>query len=197
MIAIWLNYINLLKNKLLKNYFVQYKPFLIFLAKFFVVYLLLTFGYQQFLNQYDTKQFEVDSVTKLVAKQSVFVMKWFDASSKSTPNFLDTSVKLYYKNTYVSRVVEGCNAISIMILFVSFVVSFSGKLKPTILFLIAGILLIHLINVLRIALLNVLIFNYPNQKQLLHGVVFPLLIYGIVFGLWVIWVNKFSHYAKK
>ncbi len=181
----------------MKNYFIQYKPFLLFLSKFFVVYLLLTFVYQQFLNQYDVKKFEVDAVTKLVAKQSVFVMKCFDTSSKSTPNFLDTSIKLYYKNTYVSRVVEGCNAISIMILFISFVVAFSSKFKPTILFLIFGISLIHLFNVLRIAFLNVLIHNYPNQKQLLHSVVFPLIIYGLVFGLWVIWVNKFSSYAKK
>lgn len=181
----------------MKKYFIQYKPFLLFLAKFFVVYLTLTFAYQQFLNSYDAKQFEVDSFTKLVAKQSVFVMKCFDTSSKSAPNFLDSSVKLYYKNTYISRVVEGCNALSIMILFVSFVVAFSGKLKPTILFLLGGCLLIHVTNVLRIAFLNVLIFNYPNQKQLLHSVVFPLLIYGIVFLLWVIWVNKFSKYAKK
>ncbi len=181
----------------MKNYFSQYKPFLIFLAKFFVVYLFLTFSYQQFLNRYDTKQFEVDCFTKLVAKQSVFVMKWFDSSSKLAPNFLDASVKLYYKNTYISRVVEGCNALSITILFISFVVAFSGKLKPTILFLLGGCLLIHVFNVLRIAFLTVLIFNFPNQKQLLHGVVFPLLIYGIVFGLWIIWVNKFSNYAKK
>jgi hypothetical protein len=31
------------------------------------------------------------------------------------------------------RIIEGCNAISIIILFISFVVSFSGKLKPTLL----------------------------------------------------------------
>ena len=167
------------------------------MSKFFVVYFILTFGYQQFLNQYNTKLFEVDAITKLVAKQSVFVMKWFDNSAKLTPNFFDASVKLYYKNNYVSRVVEGCNAVSVIILFVSFVVAFAGKLKPTILFLILGVLLIHLFNILRIAFLNILIFKYPNQKQLLHGVFFPLLIYGLVFGLWVIWVNKFSNYAKK
>jgi hypothetical protein len=30
----------------------------------------------------------------------------------------------------------------------------------------------------------------------LHGVLFPLFIYGVVFILWVIWVSKFSLYAK-
>ena len=84
-----------------------------------------------------------------------------------------------------------------MILFVAFVVAFSGKLKTTVLFLIFGIIIIHVLNVIRIAMLCVLLQKYPAQEEILHGVVFPLFIYGVVFGLWVIWVNKFSTYAKE
>jgi exosortase family protein XrtF len=52
-------------------------------------------------------------------------------------------------------------------------------------------------NVLRIALLSVALYYHPDQEALLHGVVFPLIIYGFVFGLWILWVNKFSNYASK
>jgi hypothetical protein len=31
----------------------------------------------------------------------------------------------------------------------------------------------------------------------LHGVIFPLFIYGVVFILWFFWVNYFSIYATK
>jgi hypothetical protein len=42
-----------------------------------------------------------------------------------------------------------------------------------------------------------LIYNFPKQQHLLHSVVFPLFIYGVVLLLWIIWVNKFSLYATK
>jgi exosortase family protein XrtF len=107
------------------------------------------------------------------------------------------SIKLFLNNVYVARVVEGCNALSVIILFAAFVVAFTGKLKHTILFIFGGSLLIHILNVLRIALLSIALLHYPEHEEFLHGVIFPLFIYGVVFGLWVIWVNKFSTYAQK
>jgi exosortase family protein XrtF len=53
------------------------------------------------------------------------------------------------------------------------------------------------LNVIRIALIAIALYHYPEQEHLLHGVVFPLFIYGVVFLLWVIWVNKFSVYATQ
>ena len=104
---------------------------------------------------------------------------------------------IIYHQKIVGRIIEGCNAISVIILFVSFIVAFSGKLKQTLLYVLAGSVLIYLLNILRIVLLVVLVYNYPSEEHLLHGVLFPLIIYGIVFILWVIWVNKFSKYASK
>jgi exosortase family protein XrtF len=98
---------------------------------------------------------------------------------------------------FVSRIVEGCNALSVIILFVAFVVAFSGKWIQTIGFILLGSILIHIMNVLRIAILSIALYYHPDQESLLHGVVFPLIIYGFVFVLWVIWVNKFSNYAQK
>ena len=101
----------------------------------------------------------------------------------------------YDKN--VSKVVEGCNAISIAILFVSFIVAFAGKLKPTFLYALSGIFIIHVCNILRIGLLSVLFYEIPSYKTVLHGVVFPFILYSIVFILWIIWTHKFSKYATK
>ncbi|HJR99742.1 MAG TPA: exosortase family protein XrtF [Flavobacterium sp.] len=103
---------------------------------------------------------------------------------------------LLYKTKYMARMIEGCNAISIIILFISFVVSFSGKLKPTLLFIFAGSLIVYLLNVIRIGLLCAGLYHFPEQSSLMHDILFPLFIYGAVFILWVVWVNKFSLYAK-
>lgn len=181
----------------MKEYITQFKPFLIFLTRFALTYLVLTFAYESYLNQFNQKNFEVDGFTQLVANQSQKVLSVFDAHSYTMPNFEETSVNLYYHDTWVTRIIEGCNALSIIILFISFVISFAGKLKQTILFILIGSLLIHVFNVLRIALLSMAIFHFPKYEHILHGVIFPLFIYGIVFLLWVIWVNKYSFYAKK
>jgi exosortase family protein XrtF len=179
----------------LKNLLLQYKPFLLFLGKFLLTYLVLTILYQSYLNQFDASQSEVDSFTQLVANQTGKVLSWMDAQSYVMQHLKEPSVKIIYHNKYVSRIIEGCNALSIIILFIAFVIAFTGKFKPTVLFILFGSALIHVLNVGRIALLSIALYHFPQYEQLLHGVVFPLVIYGVVFLLWVIWVNKFSLHA--
>ena len=181
----------------MKNLLLQYKPFLLFLGKFIASYLILTFIYQTYLNRFDAKNAEVDTFTQLVAKQSTIVLSWFDSKSYTMPHLQEPSVKLFYKGKYISRIIEGCNALSVIILFVSFVIAFTGKFKNTFLFILSGSLLIHLLNIGRISLLCVALYNFPQFEHLLHGVIFPLVIYGVVFLLWVIWVNKYSFYATE
>ena len=181
----------------MKNLLLQYKPFLLFLGKFIVSYLILTLTYQTYLNRFDAKNTEVDSFTQLVANQSKTVLSWFDSNSFTMPHLKEPSVKLFYKCKYISRIIEGCNALSVIILFISFVIAFTGKFKKTLLFILFGIILIHILNIARIALLCIALYHFPQYEHLLHGVVFPLVIYGVVFLLWVIWVNKYSLYATE
>lgn len=180
----------------MKDYLIQFKPFLLFLAKFAASYLLLTFIYQSYLHQFDEKKMEVDSFTQIVASQSKLLLSISDSQSHTGINTKEASVKLFYKGKWVARIIEGCNAISVIILFVSFVIAFTGKLKPTLLFLIIGSLLIHVFNVFRIALLCMALYNFPQFDSVLHDVIFPLVIYGLVFLLWIVWVNKYSFYAE-
>ncbi|NGY36147.1 exosortase family protein XrtF [Flavobacterium sp. XN-5] len=177
----------------MKKYFIRYKPFLLFLIKFFLTFIILTVVYQVFLGRFENNK--IDSITRLVAKNTVQFLDLFPADAAIEENKSGTFIKLIYNHTYVARMIEGCNAVSIIILFISFVVSFSGKLKPTLLFIFAGSVIIYVLNVIRIALLSALIYHFPSQLSLLHGVLFPLFIYGVVFILWLIWIRKFSLYA--
>ena len=182
----------------MKTYFIQYRPFLLFLIKFFLVYFVLTFSYKYYLNHFDSALlFQVDGFTQLVANQVNYVLMFLGYDSIIVPHTNEASIKLILNQIFVARVVEGCNALSVMILFVAFVVAFTGKWLHTILFIIAGCLLIHILNVFRIVMLSIALLQYPEQEHLLHGVVFPLFIYGVVFGLWFFWVNKFSLHVRK
>lgn len=179
----------------MKKYIIQYKPFLIFLLKFFLSYLILTFLYQIYLNSFDSSSFEVDSITDIVSVQTQQTIELFNYNSHLEPHPKQNSNMLFVEEKNVARVVEGCNAISVIILFIAFVIAFKGTWKRTIVFVLAGSFLIYLLNVIRIALIAIALYHYPQHEHLLHGVVFPLFIYGVVFLLWVIWVSKFSVYA--
>ena len=182
------------KKIILKKYLIQYQSFLVFLASFFGCYILLTVLYQFFLNSFEANK--IDSITKFVGSNTDILLSWFTESIRMEylPN--EAYVNVYFKNKGIVRIVEGCNGISVIILFISFIVAFSGNIKNTLFFIFGGSLLIYVLNVLRIAILIILLYHFPEQNHLLHGVLFPAVIYGTVFALWVFWVNKFSKYAK-
>ena len=179
----------------MKKYFILYQPFLLFLGTFFLTYIVLTFLYQRYLNSFEENK--IDAITTMVSYNTQWVMQLFNDQSFIEKSATHPYMKLFFNDKYVARIVEGCNAISVIILFISFVMSFSGKLKTTFFFVFGGSLLIYVLNVLRIAALSALIFYFPKQEPFLHGVLFPLYIYGVVFILWLIWVRKFSRYASK
>ena len=83
----------------------------------------------------------------------------------------------------------GCNALSIIILFVSFIIAFAQRFKKTLFYIFAGVVIIYSVNILRITILAIALYNYPEYQHMLHGAVFPGIIYGMVFLLWLIWVQ--------
>jgi exosortase family protein XrtF len=178
----------------LRKYLLQFKPFLIFISTFFGVYILLTVIYKFYLNSFEIN--DVDGITSVVGHNVNQLMDLFNCDIKIFKSIANPYLEVWYNKRYTLRIIEGCNAISVIILFVSFVVAFSGKFKTTLFFILFGIFIIYLLNVIRIALLTVLLFHFPEKEHILHGVLFPLVIYGMIFILWIIWVNKFSKYAK-
>lgn len=182
---------------LLKNTINQYKPFFTFLIKFLLFYVVFTFVYKMYLGQYDVEKNEVDCFTEVVAHQTKQFMLLFTDAAQSIKHSEEPSLKILFKEKYVARVIEGCNAVSVMILFAAFVFAFSTQWKKTLLFIVFGVVLIHVLNVIRIALLSFALYYYPKYEELLHGTIFPLFIYGVVFILWILWVTKFSGYVKR
>lgn len=178
----------------MRKYLIQFKPFLIFTGTFFAIYIALTFAYKLYLDSFNTN--DVDGITGVVSRNVEQLMQMFNCDIKIDKSTTNSWWDVWYNKRYMTRIIEGCNAVSVMILFISFIIAFSGKFKQTFFFIISGVVLIYILNVIRIALLTVLMYNFPESKHFLHGVLFPLIIYGLVFVLWIIWVNKFSKYAK-
>ena len=86
-----------------------------------------------------------------------------------------------------------CNGITLMFLFAVFVIAYPGSIKNKLWYVPIGILIVHTINILRIIALA-FIANYDYRYlDFNHTYTFTFLAYSFVFGLWMLWVNKFSN----
>lgn len=140
---------------------------------------------------------EVDYITKNVAEQTKATLVFFGKDCEISKHEFEPSYKILYQGKYVARVIEGCNAISVIILFASFIFAFSTSFGKTFSYIFLGSILIYVLNFFRIALLSVALYHFPQYEHVLHNIVFPLVIYGIVFLLWILWVTKISGYVAK
>jgi len=176
----------------LKELFIKYRLVIKFIGTFLAVYVALSVLYKFYLQFSDGSKFYPDYITHLVAKQSEALLDTLGYNAQVLPHPEEPSMKLFVNGTYLARVIEGCNSISVIILFVSFIIAFSAQFKTTFFYVLAGSVLIYTVNLLRIVVLSMGLYHYPNQEAILHTVIFPAIIYGMVFLLWVFWVNRFS-----
>jgi len=181
----------------LKALFLKYRSVIKFILTFFVVYGGLSFVYKYYLKFSEGSGFYPDYLTHLVGQQTKQVLQALGYEVMAVPHSTEPSVKLIVNGQYLARVVEGCNSVSVIILFVAFIVAFSGKWKTTFFYILSGSVLIYSVNLLRVVLLSMWLYHYPEYKEVLHAVVFPVIIYGMVFLLWVFWVNRFSKTNRK
>ena len=150
----------------------------------------MVLAYQFYLNEF--KNLGLDPFSTFVMKQTSFVQELFGYSSQIVPGKPQQETTWFYVGgKYVSRMVEGCNAISVIILFLAFIFAFFKGAK-TFLFAALGILFLHFINVLRIAGLNIVILKLPDYTKIAHDYFFPAIIYGSVVLLWLIWIKYFA-----
>ena len=167
-----------------------YKPTLIFIAKFSGIYLVLARLYQWYLSLYSN---QTDPITSLTGKlvTYVFQMSHLEAQTAALKN--EPGLKLIINGEYIARIIEGCTAVSVIIMFVAFILSFGKSLTKSLTFALTGSILIFIFNILRIAILGHLMYTYPQWQDLAHRVAFPAMIYGFVIVLWIIFVKKINH----
>lgn len=153
--------------------------------------------YKLYLDASEGSEFYPDYMTHLVAKQNESLLNTFGYDAQVLPHPDEPSLKITVNGTYLARVIEGCNSISVIILFIAFIIAFSGKLKTTFFYILSGSVLIYTVNLIRIVILTMGLYHYPEYEEILHTVVFPSIIYGLVFLLWIFWVNRFSKLKRK
>ncbi|MDO9037649.1 MAG: exosortase family protein XrtF [Lutibacter sp.] len=174
------------------------KTVVLFLLKFFGTYLLLFLGYSFYLNrtQNEIPPFSCAPITKTVALQTKYLLNVIGYPTEIVQDTETAALKLFINGKFTAFIVEGCNAISIIILFIAFIVAFAGKFKTTVLYILFGSLLIYFTNIVRIVIISIALYEYPQYQHLLHEIIFPSIIYGMTFLLWFVWIRYFSNLKK-
>lgn len=85
-----------------------------------------------------------------------------------------------------------CNGIDLMALFVGFILIFQGSWKNKIWFISLGMIIIHALNLFRVAALTIMAKSAPELLDFNHKYTFTIILYGIVFIGWMIWVKKYA-----
>lgn len=165
----------------------DFKEILWVLLRFLGIWLLLFLLYQWYLNQFSGN---IDGFTKIISDQSASLLN-FTGYETITKDFPTHETILFYINgKSATRMIEGCNAVSVMIMFLAFVFAFYKGVK-TFYFAFSGIVLLYILNLFRIYVLNVIVVDFPALTKSAHDYFFPAIIYGGVVVLWLIWINKF------
>ncbi|MBS3738798.1 exosortase family protein XrtF [Mesohalobacter halotolerans] len=181
----------------LKHIIKKNKAVIKFLLVFFGSYLILALLYQAYLKYCPSEEFYPDYITHQVAHQSYKLIDVLGYETYIVKHPDNPSMLLAIKDQYVARIIEGCNSVSVIILFLSFILAFSKGFKETIFFIFIGGLLIYALNLVRIVLLTLGLYFYPQYGDFMHEILFPLFIYGVVFLLWLYWVNKYKKHKAK
>ncbi len=90
-----------------------------------------------------------------------------------------------------------CNAMTLFAFFTLFVLAFPGNTKRKLWFIPLGIIIIHIVNLIRVMALTLINYYNPKYLDFNHTYTFTIFVYVIIFSLWMWWVNYSLKQAKK
>ncbi len=182
-----------MKNSL-SSTFQEFRPALRFLMIFVGIYIVGNVVYGVYVESYKPLP---DPVTHWVTHQSAVLLTAFSEPVVSVVSDKGPYVLMKKDVRTVLSVFEGCNGLNVMIVFVSFVIAFGGKVRQMLVFTAAGCLIVHAANLLRIMLLYETALYRPAFFYYFHKYFFTAVLYVVVFGLWYGWIEWSRRASKK
>lgn len=81
--------------------------------------------------------------------------------------------------------------------FAVVILLFSGQWRHKAWFIPLGLVILHLTNIFRILCLVVIAMHWPQQIHYAHDNYLRILYYLVIFGLWLVWVEKILPASRK
>ena len=172
------------------------KPELNFLFLFTPLILLWFFFYHYLYKIDDFLNLEIDLLTNfssLLSNQSNSLLSFFKfrTTTEVHGDMVITKI-LDYPFSHGVWIGEPCNGIKIFGLFTIFIIAFKGRSFDKLWFIPIGIIILHFINVIRVAILTYISATNPYILDFNHNITFQLIVYLSMLGLWYWWIVQFS-----
>ncbi|WP_114783166.1 exosortase X [Botryobacter ruber] len=129
--------------------------------------------------------FDTWLTVKLAETSAVFLRITGYAAEANKSNLIIDGYNLVHVDT-------PCNGMELMALFAGFIIAFPGPVLKKLIFIPIGIFLINFLNILRIAGLALNAFYSYETLEFNHKYTFTIIVYAFIFGLWMLWVKKYS-----
>ena len=97
---------------------------------------------------------------------------------------------IYRNEERTLRVADACNGLELMILYIGFILCFPAPAARRWKFVLGGIVLICLLNILRCAGLVLIFVHYRRYLDFSHHFLFTFVVYALIFLLWFIFTKK-------
>ena len=185
--------INLLKNKIP----LQVRLFLGKALLFFIVWKIV---YGLFLS--DSKILD-HPLTTHVGEASVVVLNNLGdmsgfTSTRKVSTFVDggellveeQASQIYHNDKLVLYIADVCNGLELMVLYIGFIVCMPSRFWRKVLYIIIGVILIDLINILRCTGLIYLREYFHAYFEFAHHYLFKATVYATTFLMWMVYSRK-------
>lgn len=178
----------------------------------FLITAIIFFGLWQFLYYYILNSHTGidDFISKSLAYSSNEILHWLGYNSEVDLQYLHEQgeevsyIIVRMKDSYLPgvRIGDACNGLNLFGLFLIVIAAFPTRKDKSknfhkLWYVPLGILLIHLVNIIRVTILTIIAtYNY-EALNFNHDVTFKLITYAFIFMLWYIWMTKFSGFSMK
>lgn len=161
--------------------------------RFLVVFIFSSFGLTSIYSAYlSSLENQVDYFTNLAARGATALLNYLGLSTHYVLLPQANNVWIYQGDKALVSVIEGCNGVSVGILFLAFMFAFAGKWRVLIVFTALSLLLIWLVNIARIAWLAWVVMENGLETFYWQKSIFTASIYAFVLLLWLLWIRIIS-----
>lgn len=172
-------------------------PIRLFLGKALLLFILWKIIYGVFL--YNSKLLDYPLTTHVAEASTVFLNNSMLLSGFTTQRVYTGDEKsiieaseIYHNNELVLYIADPCNGLELMALYIGFIVCMPSKFLRKVKYIILGILLIDIINILRCSGLIYLREYFHAYFDFAHKYLFKMVVYGATFIMWMVYSRKIS-----
>ena len=128
-----------------------------------------------------------------------FLTEWSAAAGSNVLNFLGFNTRyaatgsgqlLFMEEMSLLGIAHPCNGLILYAIFLGFILLFPSSFRSKLGISLAGLTIIYILNIGRIVSLSLIYLYWPSFFAISHHFVFNALLYGVIFILWMYWINK-------